>query len=115
MQALLWVVLCEGIKEQADAAVDRIDRLVAIRESILETVLAAGSRRGGATYRIADELIGYPIIDVPSAAARQGVIYQSANEAINRLVSVGVLREVRRSGRTRKIFLSDAVLNELSH
>jgi Fic family protein len=110
-----WVAfLCEGIKEQSDAAVDRIDRLVAVRDDVLETVFAAGSRRGGATYRIADEVIGYPIIDVPSAAARQGVTYQSANEAIKRLVSIGVLREVRRSGRTRKIFLSDAVLNELS-
>lgn len=110
-----WVAfLCEGIKEQADAAVDRIDRLVAVRDTVLGTVLAAGSRRGGATYRIADELIGYPIIDVPSAAARQDVTYQSANEAIARLVALGVLREVRRSGRTRKIFLSDAVLNELS-
>lgn len=109
-----WIgFLSLGLKAQADAAVDRIARLVAVRESVLQRVMDAGSRRGGATYRIADELIGYPIIDVPTSAARQGVSYQSANQAIGRLVSLGILREVRRSGRTRKIFLSQDVLNEL--
>lgn len=110
-----WIAfLCRGIRDQAGAAVDRIDRLVKVREDILDKVRIAGSRRGGATYRIADQLIGYPIIDVPTAAARQDVRYQSANEAIKRLVSLGILREVRRSGRTRKIFLSQEVLNELN-
>jgi Fic family protein len=110
-----WVAfLSAGIKEQAEAAVDQIGRLVGFRDAILERVRAAGSRRGGATFRIADELIGYPIIDVPTTAARQGVSYQAANEAINRLVSIGILREIRRSGRTRKIFVSPEVLDELN-
>ncbi len=109
-----WVAFMAAcIESQATAAIDRIERLLMVRESLLEAALSAGSRRGGATYRIAEELVGYPIIDVPSTAARQGVSYQSANDAIKRLVSLGLLREIRRSGKTRKIFLAPQVLAAL--
>ncbi len=108
-----WIgFLCRGIKEQSEAVTARIDRLLALRESFLERVRSTGSR-GGTAYRLAGDLIGYPILDVPWVARRENVRYQSANEAMKRLVEAGILREVRRRGRTRKLFYADEVLAEL--
>lgn len=108
-----WVTfVCTGVREQAEAGIARIDRLLAIRESIVERVKASGSR-GNTAVGVADELIGYPVMDIPSVARQRGVAYQSAKEAIERLVSLGVVREVRRSGRTRRLFICDDVLDEL--
>jgi Fic family protein len=104
--------LCQGVKEQAEASTDRIGRLLVVRESILERIRAAGGR-GGTAARIADELIGYPIIDSPWAAQRYSVTYHAARDALERLASLGIVREVRRSGRTRRLFVCDDVLREL--
>jgi Fic family protein len=108
-----WVsFLCTGISEQAEASISRINRLLEVRESLLARVLAAGSR-GGTAYRIADELIGFPIMDVPWVVKWQEVTYQSARDALERLVAIGIMREIRRSGRTRRLFVCDEVLAEL--
>lgn len=108
-----WVsFFCTGVCEQAQASIERIDHLLALRESLLERVLAAGSR-GGTAYRVADELIGFPIMDVPWVARWHNVTYQSARDALERLVAMGIMREIRRSGRTRRLFVSDEVIAEL--
>lgn len=108
-----WVAfLCSGIKEQAEASIERIERLLGLRESLLERVRAAGSR-GGTAYRITDELVGFPIVDVPWVREWHHVTYQSARDALERLVAIGIMREIRRSGRTRRLFVCDEVLAEL--
>jgi cell filamentation protein, protein adenylyltransferase len=108
-----WVrFLSIGIRERSDAAVARIDGLLSIRDSILERVRQAGSR-GGVSYRIADELVGFPVIDVPWVAARHGVSYQAADKATKRLVGLGVLQQSTRKTRTRKTFFSPEVLRYL--
>lgn len=108
-----WVAFfCAGIKDQAGASTSRIDRLLALRETLLQRVRAAGSR-GGTAQRIADELIGFPIMDVPWVVERHKVSYQSARDALERLVAIGLMREIRRSGRTRRLFVCEEVLAEL--
>lgn len=108
-----WVsFFCTAIREQAQASIERVEHLLALRESLLGRVLAAGSR-GGTAYRIAEELIGFPIMDVPWVVKRHEVTYQSARDALERLLAVGVMREIRRSGRTRRLFVCDEVLAEL--
>ena len=108
-----WVAfLCAGIQERAHASTRRIERLLELRESFQERVRTAGSR-GGTAYRVAGELIGFPIMDVPWVRERHEVTYQSAREALERLVAIGILREIRRSGRTRRLFICDEVLAEL--
>lgn len=107
---LLFMGTC--IESQARVGEARIERLLGLRASITQLVREAGSR-GGTTIRIADELIGFPIIDVPWVADRYRVTYQSANAAVNRLVGLGVLEEIRRSGRTRKVFYCREVLSGL--
>jgi Fic family protein len=109
-----WVAfMATCIEAQSGVAVERIHALLGARDRILETVRAAGSR-GGTAFKIADELIAFPLIDVPWAADRYGITYQSANSAVNSLVRLGVLTEMRRSGRTRKVFYSQEVLRHLS-
>ena len=107
---LLFMATC--IEAQARVGEGRIKRLLGLRDSITQRVREAGSR-GGTSMRIADELIGFPILDVPWAANRYGVSYQSANAAVNSLVRLGILEEIRRSGRTRKVFYSREVLSGL--
>ena len=108
-----WVsFFCTAIREQAQASIERIDHLLALREGLLERVLAGGSR-GGTAYRVADELIGFPIMDVPWVVKRHNVTYQSARDALERLVAMGIMREIRRSGRTRRLFVCDKVLADL--
>ncbi len=100
------------IEAQARVGESRIERLLGLRDSIIQRVRDAGSR-GGTAMRIADELIGFPILDVPWVATKYGVSYQSANAAVIGLVRLGILEEVRRSGRTRKVFYSREVLAQL--
>lgn len=108
-----WIAfICQGIRAQADEAIGRIGRLGSLRESFLARVRASGSR-GGTAYRIADELIGYPFLDVPFIAKWQEVRYQTADEAARRLVEIGILSPAKRSGRTRKMFIAQEVIQEL--
>lgn len=100
------------IEAQARVGESRIERLLGLRDSIIQRVRDAGSR-GGTAMRIADELIGFPILDVPWVATKYGVSYQSANAAVIGLVRLGILEEIRRSGRTRKVFYSREVLAQL--
>jgi cell filamentation protein, protein adenylyltransferase len=108
-----WVqFMSVGVREQAEAAVARIDGLLKVRESILARVREAGSR-GGVSYRVADELVGFPVIDVPWVAARYGVSYQAADKAIKRLVRLGIVERSTRSSSSRKTFYSLEVLRYL--
>jgi hypothetical protein len=108
-----WVsFMSSGIRAQSDAAVARIDRLLELRELMLLRVREAGSR-GGMAYRLVDELVGYPVVDVPWLVKRHEVSYQAADKAVKRLVGLEILREIRRSGRTRKVFYSPEVLKAL--
>ena len=43
---------------------------------------------------IAEKLIGYPILDVRTAQVISGYTFQAANQAVARLVELGVLQEI---------------------
>ncbi len=107
---LSFIGLC--IEQQARVGESRIERLLGLRDSFIQRVRDAGSR-GGTAMRIVDELIGFPILDVPWVATKYGVSYQSANAAVKGLVRLGILEEIRRSGRTRKVFYAREVLAQL--
>lgn len=63
----------------------------------------------GVSLRIADDLIGYPMITSTLASSIHGVSYQAANSAIARLVSLGILRQ-RSEGKYGRIFSCDEIL-----
>lgn len=103
-----WITFFStGIREQADKGVDSINRLLTFKDALL----AALRRRGlkGGSLVIAENLIGYPVLDVPTARRLTGTSFQAANTAVARLVEFGVLQEI--TGRpTNRLFYSAAAL-----
>lgn len=88
-----WVsFFSEAIEHQASDAVARIERLMAIRDRILADLRRDKAR--GVVMQIAEALIGFPVITPSRAAEAHGVTFPPANNAILRLVEMGVLQEV---------------------
>lgn len=106
-----WVCLiATAIHAEALEVIARVDRLLALRDSFQVTL--QGSK--GVSLRIADDLIGYPMITASLAAKLYDVSYQAANSAIAKLVELGILRQ-RTKGRYDRIFQCDAVLSALEY
>lgn len=106
-----WVsFIAAAIHAEALEVVDRVAKLLALRGSFQQTLRGAK----GVSLRIADDLIGYPMITASLAASLYNVSYQAANTAIAKLVDKGILRQ-RTAGRYDRIFQCDSVLAVLEH
>lgn len=106
-----WVsFISAAIHAEALEVIARVDKLISLRESFQQ--ILRGSK--GVSLRIADDLIGYPMITPTLAASLYQVSYQAANTAIGKLVDKGILRQ-RTSGRYDRIFQCDSVLAALEH
>lgn len=102
-----WVsFFAHAVSAQALEAVDRVERLLELKNAFLAKLRAA--RAKGVSLRIAEELIGYPMLTVTDASRRYGVTFQAANAAVARLVSLGILRQYSRR-RYDRVFLCDDV------
>ncbi|HEY3924272.1 MAG TPA: Fic/DOC family N-terminal domain-containing protein [Acidothermaceae bacterium] len=103
-----WVsFFAEGIRAQAEEGVQIIQALVQYKDETLERLRKAGLR--GVALQIAENVIGYPVIDVATARSMTDKTYEAANQAIARLVEQGVLREA--TGRpVNRLFVCDPVL-----
>lgn len=75
-------VMGAAIHSESLEVVARVDNLLALREVCQRTL--PGSK--GVSLRIADDLIGYPVITASLASRLHGVSYQAANTAIAKLV-----------------------------
>jgi Fic family protein len=92
-----WVTFfCDAIEAQANNAVRKIEELLAVRAEMMDMLRKKKVR--GVAVDIADSLIGYPYITVPQAAALHNVTYPPANNAISKLVEMGILQEVTGGG-----------------
>jgi hypothetical protein len=67
-------------------------------------------RNGSSTDLLLKSLVGAPVLTVGSAADLIGRSFPQTNEAIERLVSAGVLSQVRVSRRNR-VFEASAIIN----
>lgn len=106
-----WVCfISAAVHAEALEVIARVDKLLALREGFQVTL--QGSK--GVSLRIADDLIGYPMITASLAAKLYEVSYQAANSAISKLVERGILRQ-RTAGRYDRIFQCDAVLTALEY
>ncbi|WP_431238152.1 Fic family protein [Mycolicibacterium aichiense] len=104
-----WVCLIStAVHAEALEVIARVDKLLALRQGF--QALLRGSK--GVSLRIADDLIGYPMVTASLASQLYGVSYQAANTAIAKLVDLGILRQ-RSAGRYDRIFQCDAVLAAL--
>jgi Fic family protein len=92
-----WIqFVAESFVGAADESIRRIDLLMSIRQDIVDQLRADGAR--GVALEIADDLIKWPVITTMQAAKNHGVTWPPANNAIQRMVRLGILEEV--TGRT---------------
>jgi Fic family protein len=103
-----WVTFfCEGIRAQAIATFNRVEGLLDYQEEL--RVLVREKNIRGVAARIAEDLIGIPMIQPTWAARHYAVSYQAANNGIQRLLAESVLEEM--TGRNYdRIFGSQRVL-----
>ena len=88
-----WVrFFCEGAAAQARSAVERIRTLVALKDRMVVAVRQSGAK--GTAVDIAGDLIGYPLFNVKLMQERYSVSYQSANNAVSRLVDLGLVQPI---------------------
>lgn len=88
-----WVdFFSRGVLEQAEAGVRAIRALLNYKDETIAALRGEGIR--GAAIEIAENLIGYPVLDVAAAKDICGRSYETANQAISRLVEAGVLEEI---------------------
>ena len=65
---------------------------------------------GGVIRHVVDELIAWPVMTMPFVAERFGVSAPTAKDAVDRLVDIGVLKEI--TGRKyRRVFGATDVID----
>jgi Fic family protein len=103
-----WVqFFCEAANSQATQAVQKIDSLLDWKEGTLARLHDARVR--GVAVKIAEDLIGYPVLTPTLAAQTYNVSYPAANTAIRRLQGLDILHE-RTGRRYARIFAAPDVL-----
>ena len=106
-----WIqFICAAATAQSKEAVERIRTLVDLKKRILTTLHQAKST--GVTLRIAEDLIGYPMLTITWAAKRYGVTYQTVSNAVSKLVALGLLRQYG-EGSYGRVFINDEALRVL--
>jgi Fic family protein len=98
----------EGVLAQAEKGVSTINELESFKERTLAHLRAEKVR--GSAITIAESLIGYPIINVSTARSLTGLTFESANQAIAKLVEKGVLEEIT-GRRVNRLFVCRPVLS----
>lgn len=63
----------------------------------------------GIILQIVENLIGYPVIDIPTVRKLTGKTFEASNQAVTRLVDHGILREIT-GRRINRLFICDPVL-----
>lgn len=106
-----WIrFFCEGVRSQAEASAGKITDLLAFQQHAVAA--ARGGGRHNTSVDIAADLIERPILTVTDAKNRFGVSFPSANNAIAKLVELGLLSEM--TGRSQdRVFRADEVVRIL--
>lgn len=104
-----WVdFFLEGVAEQSSDVVERSGLLIALRQQYRERAQTA--RASALTLQLVDELFQTPGLTIPGAQARLGVTYASALRGVERLVALGILKEVTGQQRNR-VYLAPEILS----
>jgi Fic family protein len=89
---LPWIEFClQGVIAQSNDTLDRIDRIVALRDDFSRRVSESGG--SARLSRIVEALFTSPLTTIPQAAALTEVTYPTAKSDIERLVGLGILTE----------------------
>ncbi len=103
----------EGVQDTASNAVNTAQRLVELFKDDAIRVQSVG-RAASSTLRVFDALRQRPITTLNDIGVRAGISFPTASQGIDRLIKLGIVREVT-GGRRNRIFAYDgylAILNE---
>ena len=104
-----WIAFfLEGVESTAAAAVDSAHRLLDLFRND-EMKLTGLGRSGTSLRQVYAALRQRPLVGIPQLAARAQVSFPTAAKAIERLVALGIAREVT-GGRRNRVFAYDAYL-----
>jgi Fic family protein len=105
-----WIAFfATGVEAAADTTHRRVDGLLAWQQDSLRRVREA--RASGLAERLADDLIGLPVLRAGQVADRYGVTHQAAMNALRRLEHLGLLTAETAHGRVT--FRADDVVHLL--
>ncbi len=102
-----YAFMLEVFEQQARDAVHRARRLHDLRDEFRRRI--ATSRSSGLLPMLVDELFRVPALTIPRAREVLGVTHRAATLNVDKLVAVGILRELSNAGR-RRLFVADEVL-----
>lgn len=86
-----WIEFClNGTIQQARDAIRRCDRFKQLRSELHERVKNGTSR----SHKLVESFFENPVVNIPTAMARFGVTYKTAQRDLERLVESNVLREI---------------------
>lgn len=100
-----------AVERQALAGIQKASRLLQWKDDTRAKLQRSGLR-GGLIGVIVENLIGYPIIDIPTAATLSGRTPQAAAVVVHQLIGLNVLEEFPAPGR-RKLYFCPEVFNLL--
>jgi Fic family protein len=91
-QWLPWIQFClQGVVAQSNDTIDRIDRLIALRDEFSRRVAESGG--SARLHTIVEGLFASPLVTIPQARDLTGVTYPTAKGDIERLRDLGILQE----------------------
>ena len=88
-----WVeFFAQAVEIQAREGLATIKQLLSIRDQMVTELRSKGMR--GSPIEVAEVLIGYPVIDVPTVRDLIGKSFQAANQTVGKLIDHGMLQEI---------------------
>jgi len=102
-----WInFFCKRVSESCRDSILAADRLINLQAEY--RAKASETTRSASTLTLIDALFDKTAISITEAASRLGVTYPAAKNAIDRLVELGILKEI--SGTYPKIFYAPGIL-----
>ncbi|HKY15621.1 MAG TPA: Fic/DOC family N-terminal domain-containing protein [Microthrixaceae bacterium] len=104
-----WVrFMATAIDVQATQTRERVDALLGQHDQMRQHLTA--ERMSPTGMRLFEDLLATPYVTVAAEARRLEVSFQAANQAVKRLVSLGVLQQVTERGNYDRLFVAPALL-----
>jgi Fic family protein len=100
----------EALTSSAEDALVKTDQLLALKEEMVGTLRAAGTR--GVAIQATEDLIGGPVLSASAVAKRYKITYQAAVYTLDRMVGAGILESFKVRG--RRVYVAPRVFSILS-
>ena len=91
-----------GVQETSKQAVDAARDILALFEADRQTIRDRAGRSAGSVLQVQEAMQRRPLVTIPEAADRTGLTYATVRSAMERMVGLGVVRELE--GRPTRTF-----------